>query len=74
MYYFKTILVCLGWPRGIGSPTEVRRFGADGGIFGRSFDPMAKAEAKFFEKSIRFNPIKQYVNLIKLKRIESDRF
>ena len=45
---------------------------SDGSIFGRKSDPIAKAKAKIFEKSIRFNPIKQYVNLIGLKRIKSN--
>ena len=64
----------LGWPRRIGTPSEVRRFGADGSIFGRKTDPIAEAEAKNFEKPIRFNLIRQYASLIRLKRIGSDRF
>ena len=44
----------LGWPRRIGSPSEVRRFGADGSIFGRKSDPIAEAEANIFENPIRF--------------------
>ena len=62
----------LGWRRRIGSPSEVRRFGADGSIFGRNSDPLAKAEAKNFETPIRFNLIRQYASLIGLKRIGSD--
>ena len=45
---------------------------SDGSIFGRKSDPIAGAKAKIFEKSIRFNPIKQYVSLIGLKRIGSN--
>ena len=45
---------------------------SDGSIFGRKSDPTAKAEAKIFEKPIRFSPIRQYVSLIGLKRIGSD--
>ena len=59
--------IILGWPGRIGSPTEVRRFGADESIFGRNSDPIAEAKTKFFEKPIRFNSIKQCVNLIELK-------
>ena len=43
---------------------------SDGCIFGRNSDPIAEAKAKFFEKPIRFNSIKQYVNLIELKWIK----
>ena len=39
---------CLGWPHRIGSPTEVRRFGADESIFGQNSDPIAKIESKKF--------------------------
>ena len=59
----------LGWPRRIGSPSEVRRFAADGSIFGRKSDPIAETEAKIFENPIRFNQIKLTYCLIGLKRI-----
>ena len=62
----------VGWPRRIGSPSEVRRFGADGSIFGPKTDPIAEAEAKILKIPIRFSPIRQYANLIGLKRIGSD--
>ena len=68
----KTALSHIGWPRRIGSPSEVRRFGADGSIFGRKSDPIAEAEANFFSNPIRFSPIRQYASLIGLKRIGSD--
>ena len=47
---------------------------SDGCIFGRNSDPIAEAEAKFFENPIRFSPIRQYASLIGLKRIGSDSF
>ena len=59
--------IILGWPRRIGSPTEVRRFGADGSLFGRNSNPIMKAKEKNFENPIHFNSIEQYVNLIELK-------
>ena len=62
----------LGWPRRSGSPSEVRRFRIDGSIFGRKSDPIVEAEGNFFSNPIRFNPIRQYVNLIELKRIKLD--
>ena len=57
----------LGWPRRIGSPPNVRRFGADGSIFGRKSDPIAKTKTKNFKNSIHFNSIKLMYCLIKLK-------
>ena len=62
----------LGWPRRIGIPSEVRRFDADESIFGRKSDPIAEAETKNFENSIRFNSIKLTHCLIGLKRIGLD--
>ena len=59
----------LEWPRRIGSPSEVRRFGADGSLFGRKSDLIAEAKAKNFENSIRFNSIQLAHCLIELKRI-----
>ena len=67
-------MTLIGWPRRIGSPSKVRRFGADESIFGRKSDPIAKTKTKNFEKPIHFDLIKKYVNLIKLKRIKSNRF
>ena len=43
---------------------------SDGCIFGRNSDPIVEAKTKFFEKSIYFNSIKQYINLIELKWIK----
>ena len=62
----------IGWPRRIGSPTELRRFGADESNFGQKSDLITKKKTKIFEKPIRFNLIKQYVNLIELKPIKSN--
>ena len=59
--------IFLGWPRRMGSSSEVRRFGADRSIFGRNSDPIAKAEAKNFENPIHFNSIKLVYCLIELK-------
>ena len=62
-----TAPIHLGWPRRIGTPSELRRFDADGSIFGRKSDLIAKVKINIFENSIHFNQIKQYANLIKLK-------
>ena len=45
---------------------------SDGYIFNQKTDPMAKTETKFFQISIRFNLIRQYASLIRLKRIKSN--
>ena len=55
----------LDWPRVAASDRK-----SDGCIFGRNSDPIAKVKTKFFEKLIRFNSIKQHVNLIELKWIK----
>ena len=47
-------IINIGWPRRIGSPTEVRRFDADENIFGQKSDPIAKAEVKIYENLIHF--------------------
>ena len=55
IYFNNNFKLWLGWPRRIGSLSEVRRFGTDESIFGRNSDPIAESEAKDFENSIRFN-------------------